>query len=60
MVLEYIQQDLPECVFFNMLDLLNVLNLLDYTLWKVHKIIFCFLAVHNVKPECLDAYNELW
>lgn len=20
----------------------------------------CFHAVHNVKPECLDAYNELW
>lgn len=26
----------------------------------LHCFFFHFLTVHNVKPECLDAYNELW
>lgn len=28
---------------------------------STHALFFSsFVAVHNVKPECLDAYNELW
>lgn len=34
------------------------------SVWSCCLLMLCFfssfVAVHNVKPECLDAYNELW
>ena len=41
-------------------DLLRPAWLHVFNSFNLSDLLFCFIAVHNVKPECLDDYNELW